>query len=148
LGRKEESLGHLLSDGASSLDNPSSQEVFEHGPEYPPVIDPLVLKKFCVLCGDESIDQLFRKPVIGDGDPIVHQKLSNHFVFFGIDDGVSIEVSFLQGRKIGQAMGVVEKEQPSDDEEQKDTEDKGVDDIKRPSLFSSRSAKILFFHEE
>jgi hypothetical protein len=76
-----------------------------------------MLKKFCVLCGDESVDQLFWNPFIGDGDPIVHQKLSNHFVFFGVDDGVSIEVSFLQGRKIRQAMGVIEKEQPSKDEE-------------------------------
>jgi hypothetical protein len=60
---------------------------------------------------------LFRNPFIGDGDPIVHQKFSDHFVFFGVDDGESVEVSFLQGCKIRQAMGVVEKEQPSKDEE-------------------------------
>ena len=107
----------MLSDGASPLDNPSSEEVFEHRTEDSFVIDPLVLEKICVFCGNESVDQRFRNLLVRDGDPIIHQEFSDHFVFFGVDDGVSIEVSFLQGGKIRQAMGVVEKEQASNDEE-------------------------------
>lgn len=44
-------------------------------------------------------------------------------------------------------MGVIEKKQASNDEEEKDREDKGVNDIKRPPFFPSRSNRVLFFHE-
>ncbi len=107
-----------------------------------------MLEKVCILRGDESVDQLFRNPFIGDGDSILHQVFSDHFIFFGIDDRKGVEVSILQGCEIGQAMGVIEKEQASQDEEDQDGEDEGTNDIKCPPLFPSLLNTVLFFHEE
>jgi len=148
LWREEESLGDLLSDGASSLDNPSGTEVFEHRPEYSPVIDPPVMEKTRILCGDESVYQLFRDTVIGDGDSIVHQKFSDDLIFFGVDDGVNIDVFCLQGCEIREAMGVKEKGQGSRNKKQEGSKDEGVNGIKHPSLFPSLLGMNLLFHED
>jgi hypothetical protein len=45
-------------------------------------------------------------------------------------------------------MGVIEKEQTSQDEQEKTEEDQGVNHIKRPSPFPSLLNMDLFFHEE
>ena len=72
------------------------EEVLEHGAGNAPVVDPLMLKEFRILCSDESLDQRLGNLLIGNGDPVVHQEFAHDLIFFGVDDGVSIKVSFLQ----------------------------------------------------
>jgi hypothetical protein len=91
---------------------------------------------------------LFGNPFIGDGDPIVHQKFSDYFILFRINNGISIEVSFLQRYKIRETMGIIEKEQGSREKKQKAKEDKGINRIKGQSPFPFFFRTIVFFHEE
>jgi hypothetical protein len=107
-----------------------------------------VLKKFRVLCGKESVDQLLGNPFIRDGDPIVHQEFSHYLILLRVNDRMSIEVSFLQRFKIRKTMRVIKEEHGSGEKEQKGGEDKGVNNIKSQSLFPSLFRTILFFHEE
>jgi hypothetical protein len=107
-----------------------------------------VLKKFRVLCGKESVDQLLGNPFIRDGDPIVHQEFSHYLILLRVNDRMSIEVSFLQRLKIRETMRVIEEEQRSGEKKQEGGEDKGVNNIKSQSLFPSLLGMFLFFHEE
>ena len=105
------------------------------------------MEKFRILCGDKGVDQLFWDLSVGDGDSVVHQKFSDDLVFFRVNDGVSVEISLLQGGKIRKAMRVIEKEQGAGNEKQKQRKDEGVNKIKSRPSFSSFWGAFSFIHE-
>jgi len=107
-----------------------------------------MLEEFRILCGNESPYQLLGDLLVGNGDPVIHHELPDHLIFFGVNDGIGALASLLEGCKIRQVMGVVEKEQGPANEKEKGRKDKGVDDIERPSLFPSFVSMILLFHKK
>ena len=120
----------MLRDGTSSLDDPPCDQILEHCPSNSFVVDPLMFKKFCILCSDKGLNQRFGNPFVRDRDTIVHQKLPHQRILLRVDDGVCIEVSLLQRLKVRKTVGVVKKEKNPDEEGHNGGDDEGVYNVK------------------
>jgi len=96
-----------------------------------------MLKKICVFCCNEGLDQGFGHPFLRNRDPIVHQEFSDHLIVFRIDDGISIEIPLLERLKVRKMVGVVEKKESPEQQRHEERKDEGNDEIESPSFPSS-----------
>jgi hypothetical protein len=80
---------------------------------------------------------MFGKLSIRDGDPIVHQKFTDHLILLRVGDGVGVEVSLLEGFKIREMVGVIEEEKTPGEQWYQEKEDEHIDDIGSPPLSPS-----------